>query len=61
MVPSVPTAIGSTNSWAPLALATSAVFVASSTARYTDQTSGMPSSWAAMSPATCSPSFRRFV
>ena len=61
IVPRSPTAIGSTNTWPPLALATSTVFSASSTARYTDHTSGMPSSWAVMSPATVSPSSRKLV
>ena len=62
MVPSSPTAMGATITCPPLAAAASLVASASSVARYTDHTSGMPD-WPSlrMPPATFSPSLKKVM
>ena len=58
IVPRSPTSMAPATTWPPLAAAVSTVFRASSVVRYTDHTSvtGTPG-WAAMQPATRTPSF----
>jgi len=62
MVPSSMTSIAGTRTWPPLAAAASVAALASSVARYTDQTSGVPD-WPSlrMQPATWIPSFWKLM